>query len=662
MLADSDEFCGIDPDEMGRLAVSLRGAADRLTAFSREYEGKLGRYGIGTPALREISDIAEWGGTQVSMLHGRIDLVGNLGAGAPELGGAVAMTGGQGLVRLPDDLESMEVAQGLARMYGNDILARSDGDALANLVHDHADEVAALADNPQAAAAFFALLPAKSRVKLPSLLMAAGSKTAKQDLAAFSKALGAALNAPLLVPAFAKVREDLTKPAGSKIVAWNRLALLKGANAPAKVRSAAARALVLDDFMKNPEQDWRANFDEAKKYDLPPDLVAMALEVLAGDGAAVREAFAGMGGTGVKLSQVEKMKLFLDYADQVSAGDEVADAFGRVLESGAEATTEKPGQHSQAAAAFALDTMLVTGPFGVALPATAKDSMGVIGRSYVHELASGARFDKAANRASGMRIPEHWVSLPGVTPAFYLSPGDTYRFMKTFVGEENSVADFNSAMARFRHDTLLAAARLDAQSDDNYFRDISMMFGDFSSVMFKATKDALGEEDAAGEHARNFIKNTSGFLMGGFSFTNEFIDLGWEVFQAYGFSDLGDRWDDSFEKQVEKATGQRADLARRMKFDMAHLLYSGGYPTSRPPQELVNTATGTLKTYEELVIDAKREAAGEGKWEEALQAKLSAYENWMDENGNLDKEIEYSSRFQSSDLAENLLRRPGKED
>ncbi|MFD0883627.1 hypothetical protein ACFQ08_03510 [Streptosporangium algeriense] len=605
-MADTNEFCGIDPDEMGRLATSLRGAADRLIAFGRDFKDKSGQYGISIPALREIADIAEWGGTQVSMLHRRIDLVENLGNGAPELGGdgtapgktvAVADGGGgvQGLVRLPDDLEYMELAQGLARMYGEDILTRHDGDSLTTLIHEHADEVAILADHPQAAAVFFAMLPAKSRDKLPSLLMVTGSKTAKQDLAAFSKALGAALNAPPLIPAFAKVREGLTRPVPGKIVAWNRLALLKGANAPAKVRVAAARVLALDDFAKNPHQDWRANLDEAKEYDLPPDLVAMALEVLSGDGAAVREAFATMGGTDVKLSQVEKMKRFLDYADQASAGDEVADAFGRVLESGAGATTEKPGQHSPAAAAFALDTMLAAGPLGAALPAMAKDSMGVIGRSYVHELASGARFDRAVNRASGMHVPEHWVSLPGVTPAFYLSPGDTYRFMNTFVGEEKSVADFNSAMASFRNDTLLAAARLDAQSDKNYFRDISMMFGDFSSVMFKATKDVLGEEDAAGEHARNFIKNTSGFLMGGFSLTNEFIDLSWEVFQAYGFSDLGDRWDDTFEKQVEKATGQRADLARRMKFDMAHLLYSGGYPTSRPPQELVNTATGALK-------------------------------------------------------------------
>lgn len=87
-MAPTAEFCGIDPEQMGQLATSLRGAADRLTAFSREFEEKLGRHGISTPVLREITDIADWGGRQVSMLHGRIDLIKTLGNGAPELGGA----------------------------------------------------------------------------------------------------------------------------------------------------------------------------------------------------------------------------------------------------------------------------------------------------------------------------------------------------------------------------------------------------------------------------------------------------------------------------------------------------------------------------------------------------------------------------------------------
>ena len=387
-MAPTAEFCGIDPEEMGQLATALRGAADQLTTFSQEFDGKLRQHGISTPALREIADIADWGGTQVSMLHGRIDLINALGNGAPELDGG----GDQpSLVRLPDELEDFETAQGLASMYGNDIFVNFGGEFQAALIHEHADEVAKLADNPQAAAAFFALLSPSVRDSLPGLIASTGSTTAKQDLAAFSTALGAALRAPALVPAFAKVRSDLVKPAGSKVVAWNRLALLQGANAPSGVRSAAARALVLDEFAKEPRQDWRAaGPTETKAYGLPSDVVALGLEVLAGDGTAVRDAFAKMGGADLKLSQVEKMKQFLDYAKGAGTGDEVADAFGRVLESGSEATTEKAGQHSPAAAAFALDAMQAAGPFGDALPTVAKDSM-VTDREVLHPRAGLGR-------------------------------------------------------------------------------------------------------------------------------------------------------------------------------------------------------------------------------------------------------------------------------
>ncbi|MGJ6964581.1 hypothetical protein ACSDR0_21960 [Streptosporangium sp. G11] len=659
-MASTAEFCGIDPEQMGQLATSLRGAADRLTAFSKEFEGKLRENGVETPVLREISDIADWGGRQVSMLHGRIDLINSLGEGAPELGDAggtaSVAAGGRGLIRLPDELKDYDLAQGLARMYGEDILVNFHSDLQAKLIHEHIDDVAKIAENPQAAAAFFALLSPKVRDALPSIIAASGSKTAKQDLATFSKALGAALNAPTLVPAFAKVREDLVKPVDGKIVAWNRLALLKGANAPSSIRSAAARALALDEFAKRPGQEWRAGSLGGKKYDLPDDLVAMGLEVLDGDGSAVRDAFAKMGGADVKLSQVDKMKLFLDYAKGVGTGDEVADAFGRAMEAGTEAKTEKAGQHSPEAATFALDLIKVAGSFGSDLPWPAKDSMGVVANSYVHEMVSGGRFDRAADRSSGMQIPEHWKSLPGVTPAFYLSPGDTSQFMKTFVGEDKVADAFDSAVARFRHDTLLTSARLDAQSDNNYFRDVSMMFGDFASVTFMTAVDVLGEEDAISDMTRDITKNTVGLMLGGLSFTKPVFEVGWQFTQAYIVSTASDMWADSFETQVQAATETRADLAKRMKYEMAYLLHSGGYPTSEPPKELLSTATGALKTYDEFMAEAKHDATGGKKWEQVLQEKLAVYDNWMDGNGKLDDKIENSSRVQTSDLAENLLK------
>ncbi|MET8335464.1 hypothetical protein [Streptosporangium canum] len=649
-MAPTAEFCGIDPEGMGQLATSLSGAADRLTAYSEEFEGKLRQRGISTPALREIADIADWGGTQVSMLHGRIDLINALGKGAPELGGGGDRSS---LVRLPDELEDFETAQGLANMYGNDIFVNFDGELQGEIIHNHADKVAKLAENPQAAAAFFALLSPKVRDSLPSLIASTGSKTAKKDLAAFSAALGAALRAPALVPAFAKVRNDLVKPAGSKVAAWNRLALLKGADAPTGVRSAAARALVLDDFAKKPRQDWRAaGPTEAKAYGLPSDVVALGLEVLAGDGTAVRDVFAKLGGADVKLSQTEKMKRFLDYAKSAGTGDEVADAFGRVLEAGTEATTEKAGQHSPAAAAFALDAIKAAGPFGDGLPTVAKDSMVTIAKSYIHELASGARFDKAAYRTSGMGVPESWVPVPGVTAAFYLSPSDTYQFLKTFTGDKPLTDDFDATAAQFRHDALTTAARLDAQGETKNFERTAGIFGDLASVEFKATLDVRGERDAIDDLIRDITKNTISLGVD----KVPLVGTTWELAKTYVVSTLLDLGADAFETRVEEATGARSDFVLRQKYDLAQTLHEAGYPASELPGGLVSKETGTLKTYDELLIEAKKNATGEKSWEQALGEKLTPYERWMDHSEGFDDKVEGASKYQTSDQAREQLR------
>ncbi|MBO4271973.1 hypothetical protein [Microbispora triticiradicis] len=649
MTSPSGDFCGIDPAAMNAMAADLRRAADRLTAFSADFEGLFRANGVSTTPLTQVTAIADWGRGQVPKLSERAELIKALNG-----------TGDHTFARLPDALDSFATGHGLGLMYGTGLLANPGFtvETKGDLVHQHIKEITALAKDPAAAAAFFATLPAEVRDALPDLLMNTGSPTAKADLAAFSAALGAALRAPGGVPAFEKVKAELLGKPANRVVAWNRLALLAGAKAPTDVRVAAARSLALDDFTKNPRQDWRgAGVSETDTYDYSPDTVALALGLLAGDGKAARAAFAQMGGDGVKLTQIEKMKQFLAYAKSTGTGDDVADAFGRAMEAGGEAATEKPGKHSAEAAAFTLDAILAAGSFGKDLPNAARDSMTSIAKSYIHELASGARFDKAIYRKSGMAVPDEWLPIPGVTPAFYLSPGDTYRFLQTFTGEEPLTEDFDNTAAQFRYDILMAAARLDAKQEDGRFQRAAKMFGDLGGLEFKAALDVRGEKDATDSLIRDLTKNTMSLGIDQIPLAGPLIETGWTLTKTYGVSKLLDNWAASFETRVQALTEAHATFTLRQRYDMAYMLHDAGYPASKPPVELTSARTGQLKAFDGLMAEAKQEAALTGiRWESIMRTKLTPYERWMDSNNSLDLKIEDAADRMSSEQAKELIR------
>ncbi|WP_169951044.1 hypothetical protein [Microbispora sp. H11081] len=632
---------------MNAMAADLRQGAEQLTSFADDFEGLFRANGVSTTPLAQIAAIADWGRGQAPELTERAELIKALNG-----------TGDDTFARLPDALDSFATGRGLGLMYGTGILANPDFDVetKGDLVHRHIEEIAALAKDPAAAAAFYATLPAEVRDALPNLLMNTGSPTAAQDLAAFGAALGAALRAPGRVPAFEKAKAGLLSTPANRSVAWNRLALLAGAKAPADVREAAARSLALDDFTKNPRQDWiGAGPDETRTYGYSPDTVALALGLLAGDGGAVRSAFARMGGDAVKLTQVEKMKRFLTYAKDSGSGDDVAAAFGRAMEAGSGVVTEKPGEHSAQASAFALDAMLAAGSFGKDLPNAARDSMTSIAKSYIHELASGARFDKAIYRTSGMSQPDKWLPIPGVTPSFYLSPGDTYRFLQTFAGEERLTDDFDKTAARFRYDILTNAARLDAGGDEGRFQSATKMFGNLGGLEFKAALDVRGEKDATDSLIRDVVKNT--MALGIDKIPVPFAETAWALTKAYAVSKWLDNWAAGFETRVQALTEGRANFVLRQRYDMAYLLDRAGYPASKPPAELMSATTGHLKSFDELMTEAEREAKRTGKsWESVLRAKLVPYERWMDGNTALDRKAEDAADHMSSEQAKELIR------
>jgi hypothetical protein len=333
-----------------------------------------------------------------------------------------------------------------------------------------------------------------------------------------------------------------------------------------------------------------------------------------------------------------RRKLFIDYAKGPGIEEEVADAFGRALASGTEAKTEQPGKHSAEAAAFALDAIKVTGAYRENMPGAARDSMSLIGQSYIHELTTGGRFDKAIDRSSGMGPPTAWTDIPGVTPSFYLSPGDAFNFLRTFTGDERATDEFDSAVASFYHDTLVTTAGCDGANATAHFDEVAMMFGDFAGIEFKAASDVRGQADAIDELIIDMGKNTLALGIDSIPVAGPAIDAAWTAAKTYAVSRLLDGWADSLETHVEKLDAKHVDYVERQRYDLARLLHEGGFPASPPPGELISKETGQLKTYDEMVKEAKREAAG-GDEEKVLREKLTLYERWTDANQKLDWKV-----------------------
>ncbi|MFC0864297.1 hypothetical protein ACFHYQ_18550 [Sphaerimonospora cavernae] len=492
MASPTGDFCGIDPAAMHAMATDLRRAADRLTEFTAEFEGRLRANEISTAPLAQIAAIADWGRNQTPMLAERAELIKALNG-----------TDDHTFAHLPDALDSLAAGRNLALMYGGDVNLGGGGilagdnisaESKGELVHAHIEELARLAKDPAAAAAFFATLPASVRDALPNLLMNTGSPSAKQDLAAFSAVLGAALRAPGRIPAFEKVKAELLNKPASPAGAWDRLALLAGAKAPTAYRVAAARALALDDFAKNPRRDWGgAGPHETKTYGYSSDVVALALELLAGDGEAARAAFAQLGGEEVKLSQVDTMKLFLDYARRAGAGDDVAGVFGKVLATASGAYEEKDGAHSPEASRFAFEVIRELPGLGVLRPM--RTHMAEIAGSYATEITEGANLSDA-NRTQDSAFEPVKTIVPGLNPAFRLSPKDTYEFVKTFADSPAGIKPFEEGMGNLTGRIVNAAAKLDNGKSTDHLERTMRALGYVAGMQFTTEREVQGKLDA----------------------------------------------------------------------------------------------------------------------------------------------------------------------
>lgn len=643
------EFSGIDPLALKGMISSFSTDKESLHGAYNSYFYRFGQHGLDTTALTSLNTIATWMDDQVPGLKRRYTLAVGL-----EHGGDLKT-----VVQVPEPVISSAAAQKQAQDLAKQLASVKELDGKGgDQYHQIALELAKHQDDPDYCSAFYAALkPPNLAVSMPSLLAATGSKTAPKDLEAFSKALGEATRAPYPAAGFDKVKALYTTavPKGDYGAGWDRMAMMQYGDFDSTFAAAATRAAVLDQLAKDPNQDFRGTMTDAQQLGLPQDTVAMALGVLGNNGPAAFTAIAQMGDPKNPDLQGHLDALF-KYAKWDS---DVQTNLGKAVDAGAGVTGHTdaqgnwhadPEKHDDYQSTFAYCAMLAAGnnadEINKNFDGWAKQDMGRLAASYPQELLnSGSGLDQNI-KDSMLGVPVDFSPVVGTNPSFLLSGADTYKFMKTFAGDDSYTAPYDEVMGGLQHDILVKAAHQDAtavnsgKQDPNSYNLAAQAFGNIGRQEYNAEKKIRGDMDASDEANREALKR---FVILGSEVVGEpelgyGATLAWRVGMFTAKEYGGSAYVDQGEPRTEQLEDKNYERIMQTHYTMTSTLLEGGWtPTTALPDDLKGP-DGKLKPFEELAKDNQldsfddwvNEQRGDAQHPDSLQQKQSFTTSMMD--------------------------------
>lgn len=568
--------------------------------------------GVDTSDAKELLTIFDWVEDELPMLRRRLSLAKVAHGGQPdELSASVFEP-----VTLPTEDELSE-ARDLADRINNHGYTDAE---LAEIIHDVAGELDT--SDPDIMSEFFGRLGVQQAEQLISLMT--GSETMQEDIQAFSRGLGAATMDTDPSAEFTEfVEEFTTAPThdGNLVtpVAWGRLALMQSGNFDQEFVENAVTANGLDQFGENNNFDYRGGGNVAGNAGLPDDVIALAFGALGNHPEASRNVINGMPGD---MSDV--VDSVFGYCGSVG-NDDVADAFGRAINSGAGVNDEYWRDHSDEAAQFAFSFMLAAGehpevPWGI------KQHMGELAASYRQEILTGASMDDAKFRDSSMSAPDNFDGLYNVDPAFYLSPEDTYRFLHGFADTDELMAPFDEAMGEmFELLPSQAAggdqrAQEDGEPDPRQFEKMMTAFGNLAGLQNTAMLDVRGDMDERDKAIREGIAQVLTFGLGKVPTPQTIAPkLGWKAFTYVVGKGLSS-YTEGGETRVDQVEAEDHQMALTMHYMVAEALLDADYPHTELPDEITDE-NGNLLPVEDIA-----------KSEEAMRA----FAEWTDANNTGD--------------------------
>ncbi|MFC0863490.1 hypothetical protein ACFHYQ_14410 [Sphaerimonospora cavernae] len=609
----SPDFSGITPELMGRFVGELERARQVIGEHAEVIGRVFAAHGVPASSLAAVREVERWIDDQLPELRRRHSLAvhtARLPGWSPD---AVAGLGGSaGLV--PYD-EKRLLSPEEARRQGRDLAqacAEIDGFWDLHGNEEYRKIVAVLAEHehdPEFAAAFFARLGARRSTELPGQLRRWLGESEDEAVATVSRAFGTAVSGGADVAGFVAVREAMEhqvedEPEGAGD-------LLSAGRFPTEwlAQVVAARAFLPlgESVTSGPPRVGASLTPYLKALGNDPAAARLAISMVTQDSPLPRLPDLGSPVTRRPDQRPDLVTVLKALNDRAAVDAASADAFGRVLAAAAGAYDEHDGAHSEAAAGFAFMVMTQTSGFDFAAPT--RVHLAELAGAYATEMTEGANLGDA-NQLLPSQFGAVDSRVPGLKPAFRLSPEDTFRFVKTFAGSPASLRPFEVVMGDLARRLIDQSAPAVLKSGDaKQLDDVFAALGNVRGFELAAA-EALGRPidqaaDDAGD-AWSFGFGTAlgvGGLavpgMGGAIFWTA-LSSGWSAYDTYE--------DESPSKMEEiRRTDEAETLGRQHA--IAQALMDAGFPakvTPRdyqadcPPGAAIADANGRLRPFGDI--------------------------------------------------------------
>ncbi|MEU8361126.1 DUF6571 family protein [Nonomuraea sp. NPDC048882] len=515
----SPDYSGLDPERMDAFITTFKTGGDRVGEAAGALRRLLEQARLPAAELQPLAATLLWLDTKLPELRRRAQTARAANALTPWRTGL-----------LPFD-ESKLMSQSEARKKGAELAdrfrdARSSFGTFGERPNDAElgaliAELDAHRDDPDFTAAFFARLGVEGTLNIAGKLRQ-GMRDPEKAIDVVSRAFGTAIRGGDVVtragredsavftgtdvPGFARLKDELTREPpepGHRALGW----LLRAGDFPPEWLAKVVKAHAL-----TPEAGLQGK--EMEGY----------LDALGNNPAAARLALGAVRKDGVPLAELLR-DLFRRTRTSVSSGPEAADAFGRMLAAAAGAYDEKDGAHSPESAKFAFDLMRALpglanptpeerrrGIWPVEIDDSTRKHLAEIAGAYATEVTEGANLGDS-NRTQGSAFGPVKTVVPGLKPAFRLSPEETYAFMKLFANSPATVAPFEEGMGRLTDRLMAAAAQADGKGSIDHLERAMRALGYTAGMQFAAERAVQGSLDKKDKEFREQQAAKLGFFI-----------------------------------------------------------------------------------------------------------------------------------------------------